>query len=250
MRALPLLILGTLALLSGPATARAGFVLSDFESGLSGWQSAGDALTVNASFGLSPTQGSNLGLLTTASINGDFNTFSGTDAVSATALEGFLGLSTGTLASGFEGSALLRSITVNAGDTLTFDYNYLSTDVSANDFAFLTLNGALTSLVSSSGPLTPSLAVLDPIFGDPTTETGWRTFSVTFTTAGTYNLGLGVVDAGDEFFPSALAVDNVQVTAGAAQAVPEPSTLTLLAIGLACAGVYRWRSIARRPAEG
>ena len=86
----------TLALLALAGPARAGFINGSFESGsLTGWQTTGDALVVTAAFGVTPSAGGFQAFLTTATNNGDFNNFSGTDAVSAAALESFLGLSAG-----------------------------------------------------------------------------------------------------------------------------------------------------------
>lgn len=42
-------------------------------------------------------------------------------------------------------------------------------------------------------------------------ETGFRSFSHTFTTTGTYKLILGVLHAGDYRVPSGLLVDNVRI---------------------------------------
>ena len=206
-----------------------------FESGFSNWQTVGDALVVDASIGVAPTQSLHQALITTASDFGDFNNFSGSDAVEASVLESFLGLSSGLLAPGFEGSAIRTSIAVNAGDILRFDYNFLTTDASANDFAFVTLAGIDVLADSLTGSFASSAVVLDPIFGDVTLETGYRTFSYTFLASGTYSLGIGVLDADDKFLPSGLLIDNVRL-------VPEPSTITMATLGsILLAGGLRLR---------
>jgi hypothetical protein len=237
-----------LALLTLPRPASADFINGGFESGLTGWQSTGDALAVGAGFGTDPAAGSSQGLVTTASNNGDFNNFSGFDAVSATALETFLELANGTLGAGFEGSAIRQTFTAEAGDVLSFRWNFLTTEGSAADFAFVTLSGAgLTVLAdTTSSLLGPSGVVLDPVFGDPTRETGYRTFSLTVAAAGTYTLGFGVADHTDEFIPSALLIDGVSLqSAGDVSVVPAPATLTSLLIGGAVIAGYRLRSARR-----
>src|SRR4051812_13781496 len=69
-------------LLALATPAQAAFINGSFETAdLTGWQKAGDALTVDATFGVTPIAGNRAALITTASNNGDFNNFSGTDAV-------------------------------------------------------------------------------------------------------------------------------------------------------------------------
>lgn len=244
-------ILATLfALIATAGSAPADFINPGFETGnLSGWAAAGDALVVTSSIGVAPRAGTYQALLTTASRNGDLNNFSGTDAVTATTLESFLGLASGTLGSGFEGSALKQVVIVNAGDVLTFNYKFLKTEGAAADFAFVTLNGYGPLADTTTGPFSPSAVVLDPVFGDPTQETGWRTYSHTFAAGGAYTLGIGVADANDEFNPSALLLDNGQLGPTAVNAVPAPGGLLLLALGgITCLlGQYRRRRPAPNP---
>jgi hypothetical protein len=238
-----LLVLTVLLATAGPAAAD--FINGGLESGLAGWQSTGDALTVGNGFGTGPAAGSFQGLVTTASQNGDANSFSGIDAVLAAELETFLGLAAGTLGDGYEGSTIKQTITAEAGDVLTFRWNFLTTEGQLNDFAFFTLSGTsgFTLLAdTTSGLLGASGVALDPVFGDPTRETGYQTFSLTFAAAGTYTLGFGVADLIDEFIPSALLIDDVRLeSAGAVSAVPEPATLTSLMIGGAVAAGFRFR---------
>lgn len=107
----------------------------------------------------------------------------------------------------FEGSAMKTSFTVEAGDILTFDWNFLSDDLQAsnNDFAFFTLS-ALEDI-----KLADTFSTFSNSFSNQTSflhQTGFKTTSYTFTTAGTYTFGVGVVDVGDGSVDSGLMIDN------------------------------------------
>jgi hypothetical protein len=131
-----------------------------------------------------------------------------------------------------EGSAIKQEIMANAGDTLTFSWNFLTNEqpsVDYNDFAFFTVGNSFEILANTlSGNLSS-----DPLFGF-NQSTGYQTGTYTIPMTGTYTLGFGVVDVGPDdlgfYINSALRVDNVQI-----KAVPEPSTIlgTLTAIGFA-----------------
>jgi hypothetical protein len=197
-------------------------------------------------------------------------------AVSAMDLESFFSLPTDTLlglgnGSPVEGSGLSRTFTAAAGDTLSFNYNFLTNEeISSgldviNDFAFVSITpGVVTVAADTFTPLVASTTVF-PL------ESGYQTWSNVLTAGGTYTLQIGVVDVVDGDRDSALLLDNLLVGGsllsnggfedgsfasfttigdasivgagfgvappeGASQAllttVPEPSTCVLLAIGL------------------
>ena len=176
-----------------------------FEKGnFTGWSTQGNTSIQTTAYGSAPTQGTHQALLT-----------NGTSAVSDSAIQSFLGLSAGALdgmgnGNATQGSAIkLTPITVAAGSTLTFDWNFLTNEATPdnlyNDFAFVSING-LKELADTN-----SNFVLSPtVFNE---ETGYATFSYTFTTAGTYNIGFGVTDVQDTTGDSALLVDNISLNA-------------------------------------
>ncbi|GGA04420.1 hypothetical protein CYANOKiyG1_16810 [Okeania sp. KiyG1] len=71
-------------------------------------------------------------------------------------------------------------------------------------------------------------------------ETGYQSFSHTFSESGTYTLGFGVVDAGDTVVDSGLLIDNVELTS-----VPEPG----LIFGLSLIGALGATSLKRNQRE-
>lgn len=110
----------------------------------------------------------------------------------------------------FECFAIKTSFTVEAGETLKFDWNFLTDDFqsSNNDFAFFTLSGENTKLADTFSTFSNSL-------NNPTSflyQTRFQTATYTFTTAGTYTFGVGVVEVGDGSIDSGLMIDNVSLS--------------------------------------
>lgn len=199
-----------------------------FESGLTGWTVIGDASTqAGAPEGLSQLW------LTTASATeqDDFPLAAGAlnrSGVGAAlvgspgGLETSLGLPLTALdpdlANGivaFEGSAVSRSVSADAGDVLSFSWNFGTTDT-VNDYAFFVVDGQIFTLADYSQ------ATLPTSFLGNASETGVATWSHTFLSAGAHQIGFGVVDVGDFSVTSTLAIDNVQISP-----VPEPGSLAL-----------------------
>ena len=208
-------------------SATAGIVNGSFEDGFSGWNRIGSTSIRTITFGSGPTDGLQQALLSTAA---------GRPVADQSSIETFLGLTAGSLdtVSGgnpIHGSAISQTINVSAGAVLSFDFNFLTdedTPGSFNDFAFWTLSDSANLLAD-----TTSAFVFSPtVFSE---ETGYGTFSYTFTTGGTYLLGFGVMHEEDFGVDSGLLVDNVFAT-------PEPSTLGMWGIlGFAAAGGHWWR---------
>lgn len=213
-----LTLLMTLGIAGVPSQAMAlsGLKNGGFETGsFKGWKTTGNTSIETAAFGSGPTEGTFQALLST-----------GEPTVPDSSLESFLGLEAGSLdnlADATAGSAIKQKFKANAGDILTFDWNFLtneSTGTFYNDVAFVSL-GLLSELADTTFPiLIDSLTPFNQ-------ETGFQSFSYKIPTSGTYTLGIGITDVRDTIVDSGLLVDKVKLTS-----VPEPaSTLGLLAFG-------------------
>jgi len=146
--------------------------------------------------------------------------------VSTNALENFLGLAPGALGTTpQEGSAIKQTFTAQAGDQISFNWNFFTNEVTGGfpDYAFVTVNSAINTLATIANATTPSSPFAF--------QTGVNAFSYTFNTAGTYTIGIGVVDDTDVATSSALQIGNASSTA---TVVPTPALLPgLIGFGVA-----------------
>ncbi|MBD2440585.1 PEP-CTERM sorting domain-containing protein [Nostoc sp. FACHB-110] len=209
------------AFISAPAYA--GLRNGSFETGdFTGWSTTGNTSIKTASFGSQPKQGNFQALVSTTA-----------DGRTATPgeLEDFLGLEPFSLdnINGpiFSGSALQQEFSAVAGQTLSFNWNFLTNEASQspnfNGFAFVKINKSTQKLADTFSTLIPSSTFF-------VSETGYRTFSYTIPTTGNYSLGIGVATVGDAFGGFGILVDNAAL-------VPEPgSVVGLVAIASASLG--------------
>lgn len=216
-------------LLAAAAPARAAVVNGGFETGtVSGWTVVGSGHASDSTVGVFPTEGSYQGYIETT---GNFTAL--VPAVAASlglTASTILGLGAGTPTNG---TGISQVVTVNAGDTLTFDWNFLTDELNEsatfNDFGFFSIAGdafLLASRNSSTYDTTSPPAGFDG-------QTGWASQSYTFATGGSYQIGFGVFNVGDSGHNSALLIDHVSLP------VPEPSTLLLA--GLGSSSLLLWR---------
>ena len=248
-------------------TAFGGVMLStsiqngSFESGLTNFSVVGNATIETAAFGSGPTDGTSQALLSTG--DGDLlfpgdPLFPGDLTVTDGEIETFLGLSSGALDALLEqspdalandpffpfpplfplvdsGSAISQSITGQAGDVLSFDSNFLTDEIDEfvsetpfNDFAFFSLANAqgATVIADTFSGFSSSSTIFE-------SETGFSTTTFVLPSSGTFTLGFGVVDVGDNVVDSGLLIDNVQLNSNSG-VVPEPTSLSIFgAMGLA-----------------
>ncbi len=234
-----------LALAAGSADAQ--ITNGNFAAGLAGWTTAGDA---------SVSHGAWLWLTTASATYADdvdagldaagARNVSGNDPVAAgSELEAFVGIAPGALddpANGiwtYEGSAASQTFTAAAGTRLTFQWDLgtldqRSGDLTVADIAWVIVDGQVIALANSQDATTPATD------GGDLTHTGWTDFSWTLATDGAHTVSFAIADVGDYIDTSTLAVTDVSL----AGAVPESSSLALMAAGLGLVGLARRRRAA------
>ncbi|MEX2672712.1 MAG: PEP-CTERM sorting domain-containing protein [Phycisphaeraceae bacterium] len=207
-----------------------------FETGnLDGWESTGLTAAVDDSVDITPTDGIYQALMET-----NQGGFIGVAQMPALAddVEDFLGLSVGMLddltpEEPTQGSAIRQSLNLNAGEFITFDWNFLTDEgfeSEFNDFAIVTLVNMTTSAVVLADTFNPDLP--GGSSSNYFAETGYESFALpAVATTDEYLLGFAVLDATDFSVSSALLIDDVQV-------VPEPTTLGMVGL-LAAATLMR-----------
>ena len=261
MKMLALAAMASVGICATPMARAAALVNGGFELSpdFTGFSTIGNTTLQAADFH-APTEG----LLQALISNGTGDATSGNNSVAAAQLETFLNLSAGTLTNpstyhAFNGSAIKQTFSVNAGDVLSFNYDFLTNETivrgGVNDAALLVSlqNGSGPAMLNVLGaPVGPFMNTnpLDGANGFAAKETGYKTFTTTIAAAGTYTLGLAVTNANDANFESGLLVDNITITPGnnngGGGAVPLPLALLVMPMGAAVAGLAGKRLRATR----
>lgn len=237
------------ALLLGLAAAAQAAPLNngDFSAGLSGWTTSGDVTVGQGTLFNELTIGNTPRLLlgTASSLYqddapaaiGHYN-LSGHDTLAGGLdLESSLNLAGGALddAENFvmEGSAASQTFNVQAGDTLSFDWQLFTREgaggLNLGDSAWLVLTTAAGTQLTKLGD-TASLSLLN--VGQGWSASSLGTQSITFAQAGSVTLAWAVGDVNDYTNTSLLSIGNVSVAA-----VPEPGAIALVLAGLSIAGM-------------
>jgi hypothetical protein len=262
-------------------------LISGFEHGLAGWDYIGDVSIQSSDLGARPTQGRYQAVLTTlcdgvidvwcetigremplSGVNGVPANRRSDAPISATQ---FLGLPThphelaALLPGPYRGEtgAIRREFFAHQGDTLSFDWNFMTMESGSglNDRAYLTIWSEDTSFRYFGFLIPPDMPSL---FGDSdvdlcahviygrscdeiqppsivqTRETGYRSTSFTLPFEGLFNIGFFIGEGAEGAVPSALALDNFRL------AVDEPETNSLLMAALAALLLSRRRMLTRK----
>lgn len=186
-------------------------VNGDFATGeFTGWTTLGATSVETITSDSGSTQSNSQALLSTGGTTFD-----------ASILERFLGLKNNSLndfgnGEVTKGSAIQQKFTAQAGDILSFKWNFFTNDklppLSFPDFSFVSISSSDNSLnvllELANADNATSYSSLAEFFQ----ETGFGNFSLKLPTTATYTLGLGVIDVGDSDFDSGLLVDDFQVT--------------------------------------
>ena len=169
-----------------------GKLIASFEDGLGkGWQDTGDVETVKGG-----TEGKMAALLSTD------------DGKDEKQVEGWLQLSKGTLdklgyGDADEGSAIRGKVELEAGDTLNFDWLFgAGAKSGGNDFAFVTLRHDGENQV---------FGLADVKTVGQGKDSGWQSFAFKAEEAGSYEIGIGVMDVGSSDGHSTLMLDNIWI---------------------------------------
>lgn len=117
-----------------------------------------------------------------------------------------------------EGSGFSRIFTVSVGDKITFDWQLFTAENLNADYGFFAVGGAVFTLATAFDATVPGSAGY-------LTQTEAGHYEYTFSAAGNFAVGFGVIDIGDAAATTALSISNVSYTA-----VPEPSTYALIAL--------------------
>lgn len=206
-----------------------------FESGnLTGWTASGGDVIVTGTTTVSPGGGKNwtvnpygtkMGRLQpTGSIQ--FNTATtqlGLTSVENTAIRNYLTFQSqnggGGNATPTNASWIKREISLQAGTTYTFGWNYLSTDYTPfNDGSMMTLthatNANITPNLNNSQQRYALLGFTNPGTGNYATgsygSTGWQQARFTVPETGTYILGFASFNLGDTALSPMLFIDEIQ----------------------------------------
>lgn len=235
--------LASLWLLSISSTASAGLINSGFESGdLSNWGSTGNVSVSTSILNFLTQNYGGIGPIDT--FEGNYMAQLSAGTTSASTLASIMGTTEAALeatnngVNARDGSLIYQSSSANAGDSFTFNWNFVEEDYTPyDDWAFygVQFEGGVTELFKFA-----SLATTGP--NQDANINGWESITVTASQTGNYTFYFGVVNALDTQLDSNLFIDGITGTGDLVtdtQVVPEPSTLAILSF--ASLGLLRLR---------
>jgi hypothetical protein len=226
------------AMASGQASAAAiSLSNSDFESGLTGWNTIGAVATTP-----STTVTTHDNIVWTIGAAGSAMAQLQSSGSTIGSIESILGLAAGSLnalntnandGDLTNGSALYRAFSASAGDSISFAWDYVATDyIPFNDPAFALLIGPDASI-----EVLASIHGLGMAVGT-SGHSGWQTFSETLDVTGDYTIAFVTTNDKDTVLNSHLFIDNVAGSCNPTcpppvNNVPEPGSMALAGLALA-----------------
>ena len=211
--------------------------ITSFENGElvpSGGDTVGEARRRRRLYGIDPTDGNRMFMVSTRESNG---------ATDEATIESAMGVPSGTIDAAFggvpststtgptNGSAFRITFAAEAGDQLQFDWNFVSGEPPPleplyTDFGWghLSLDG--TPLGEAALANANEGTFVDTSNNDYD-QTGWQTVSLNLGATGSYTLTLGVMDVQDAVVDSYMIFDYFRIARA-----PEPDTFLLVAMGL------------------
>jgi fibronectin-binding autotransporter adhesin len=222
-----LLILALILISTNAIAQNLGFESSN----LSGWTSSGGEVSVVGTTNLSPGGGKNWTVNPYGTKMGQIQPTGGVQFNAATTSLGLSGAentairnyltSLGGNSNPTNAGWIKREVTLQAGTTYTFGWNYVSTDYTPyNDGSMMTLthatNANITPNLNNSQLRYALLGFTNPGTGNYATgsygSTGWQQARFTVPETGTYILGFASFNLGDTALSPVLFIDEIQGT--------------------------------------
>lgn len=116
------------------------------------------------------------------------------------------------------GAAMRTTVTASAGSVLTLKVNFLDSEPDGaeetfKDFAVIVIDGQVFKLADVDASETP-LGNASVQFDE---QTGYFTFTFEFATSGEHEIGIAVLNEGDELYDAGLLIDDLSITGGSGE---------------------------------
>jgi len=226
-------LLTSTILLVASSSASAGLINAGFEDGnLSNWGSSGDVIVTGDIVDFQTEQYGGLGPIN--AFEGDYMAQLTAGTTTVGALAAIMGTTEAAIeatnggANATDGSLIYQSTSASAGDSFTFNWNFVEEDyLPYDDWAFygVQFENGVTELFKFA-----SLGVTGP--DQDANINGWESVTVDIGQTGNYTFYFGIVNTQDIQLDSTLFIDGITGTGDLSTSVPEPSTLAIFSLAL------------------